>query len=145
MELGPQDYLQLVRDAKKAVEIPASLATDDTVSSEISNSSNAAGSAIAIAAAINKVVGETGVRATAVGAEINATKTVVGATSIQTDLYVNGTQINLSLTSGQTESARRQYVMNSINKSPTASPPVPSVYWAAKCPSMTARFILPRC
>jgi flagellin len=28
---------------------------------------------------------------------------------------VNGTQINLSLTSGQTESARRQYVMNSIN------------------------------
>ena len=100
---------------KKAVEIPASLATDDTVSSEISNSSNAAGSAIAIAAAINKVVGETGVRATAVGAEINATKTVVGATSIQTDLYVNGTKISLSLTAGQTVGERRQYVIDSIN------------------------------
>jgi flagellin len=100
---------------KKAVEIPASLATDDTVSSEISNSSNAAGSAIAIAAAINKVVGETGVRATAVGAEINATKTVVGTTSIQTDLYVNGTKISLSLTAGQTVGERRQYVIDSIN------------------------------
>ena len=100
---------------KKAVEIPASLATDDTVSSEISNSSNAAGSAIAIAAAINKVVGETGVRATAIGAEINATKTVVGATSIQTDLYVNGTKISLSLTAGQTLGERRQYVIDSIN------------------------------
>ena len=100
---------------KKAVAIPASLATDDTLSSEIASTSNAAGSAIAIAAAINKVVGETGVRATAVGAEINATKTVVGASSIQTDLYINGTKISLSLTAGQTLGERRQYVIDSIN------------------------------
>lgn len=100
---------------KKAVAIPASLATDDTLSSEIASTSNAAGSAIAIAAAINKVVGDTGVRATAVGAEINATKTVVGSTSIQTDLYVNGTKISLSLTAGQTVGERRQYVIDSIN------------------------------
>jgi flagellin len=100
---------------KKAVSIPASLATDDTVSSEVASTSNAAGSAIAIAAAVNRVVGDTGVRATAVGAEINATKTVVGSTSIQTDLYVNGTKISLSLTSGQTVGERRQYVIDSIN------------------------------
>jgi flagellin len=100
---------------KKPVVIPASLASDDTVSSEVAKSSNKAGSAIAIAAAINKVVGDTGVRATAVGAEINATKTVVGDKSIQTDLYINGTKISLSLTTGQTVGERRQYVIDSIN------------------------------
>lgn len=100
---------------KKPVVIPASLATDDTLSSEIATSSNKAGSAIAIAAAINKVVGDTGVRATAVGAEINATKTVVGDQSIQTDLYINGSKISLSLTTGQTVGERRQYVIDSIN------------------------------
>jgi flagellin len=94
--------------SKVPAKIPASLASDDTLSSEVSMSSNKAGSAIAIAAAINKVVGTTGVRATAVGAQINATKTVVGATSIQTDLYVNGTKISLSLTAGQTVGERRR-------------------------------------
>jgi len=101
--------------SKVPAKIPASLASDDTLSSEIATSSNKAGSAIAIAAAINKVVGTTGVRATAVGAQINATKTVVGATSIQTDLYVNGTKISLSLTAGQTVGERRQYVIDSVN------------------------------
>jgi len=95
--------------------IPASLASDDTVSSEIATSSNKSGSAIAIAAAINKMVGTTGVRATAVAAQINATKTVVGAKSVQTDLYVNGTKISLSLTAGQTVGERRQYVIDTIN------------------------------
>jgi hypothetical protein len=58
---------------------------------------------------------QTGVSATANGAEIAGAKTTVSANSIQTDLFINGVKVNLSLTSGQTESQRRAYVMNSIN------------------------------
>jgi flagellin len=95
--------------------IPASVATNDTKSSLVAASSSAAGSAIAIAAAINNKLALTGVSATANGAEIAGAKTTISANSIQTDLFINGVKVNLSLTSGQTESQRRAYVMNSIN------------------------------
>jgi flagellin len=95
--------------------IPASSAVNDTKSSLVASSSSAAGSAIAIAAAINNKLAQTGVSATANGAEIAGAKTTVSANSIQTDLFINGVKVNLSLTSGQTESQRRAYVMNSIN------------------------------
>ena len=96
-------------------EINASSAADDTKSNLVAASSNAAGSAIAIAAAINKKLAQTGVSATANGAEIKGAKTTVSTHSIQTDLFINGTKVSLSLTSGQTEAERRAYVMNSIN------------------------------
>jgi len=95
--------------------IPASSAADDTKSSLVAASSSAAGSAIAVAAAINNKLALTGVSATANGAEIAGAKTTVSTKSIQTDLFINGVKVNLSLTSGQTESQRRAYVMNSIN------------------------------
>jgi len=95
--------------------IPASSAADDTKSSLVAASSSAAGSAIAVAAAINNKLALTGVSATANGAEIAGAKTTISANSIQTDLFINGVKVNLSLTSGQTESQRRAYVMNSIN------------------------------
>jgi len=95
--------------------IPASVATNDTKSSLVAASSSAAGSAIAVAAAINNKLALTGVSATANGAEIAGAKTTISANSIQTDLFINGVKVNLSLTSGQTESQRRAYVMNSIN------------------------------
>jgi len=95
--------------------IPASLALDDPRSSALASGSNKAGSAIAIAAAINARIGDTGVNATANSAVISANKTTVGTTSIQTDLYVNGERVSLSLSAGQTQSERRQYVMESIN------------------------------
>jgi flagellin len=107
--------LTLLIEGKDNYTIPASSAASDTKSNTFASSSSAAASAIAIAAAINSKTGDTGVVATANGATITGSKTTVNATAVQTDLYVNGTQINLSLTSGQTESARRQYVMNSIN------------------------------
>ncbi|PUE35484.1 flagellin [Limnohabitans sp. Hippo4] len=96
-------------------EIPASSAADDTKSNLVAASSNAAGSAIAVAAAINKKLAETGVSATANGAEIKGAKTTISKSSIQTDLYINGTKVSLSLTSSQSEAERRAYVMNSIN------------------------------
>jgi len=107
--------LTLLIEGKDNYTIPASSAASDTKSNTFASSSSAAASAIAIAAAINSKTGDTGVVATANGATIIGSKTTVNANAVQTDLYVNGTQINLSLTSGQTESARRQYVMNSIN------------------------------
>ena len=107
--------LTLLIEGKDNYTIPASSAASDTKSNTFASSSSAAASAIAIAAAINSKTGDTGVVATANGATITGSKTTVNANAVQTDLYVNGTQINLSLTSGQTESARRQYVMNSIN------------------------------
>ena len=95
--------------------IPASIAAADSKSNTIAAGSNNAGSAIAIAAAINSQVGVTGVSAVAGAATIGATETTVGLTSIQTDLYVNGEKVSLSLSASHTESQRRQYVMESIN------------------------------
>jgi flagellin len=96
------------------------LALNDPKSSALATGSNKTGSAIAIAAAINARIGDTGVNASANSAVISATKTTVGTTSIQTDLYVNGERVSLSLSAGQTASERRQYVMESINSGTTA-------------------------
>ncbi|MFZ4745114.1 MAG: flagellin [Limnohabitans sp.] len=104
-----------IATAKGTYAIRASDAGDDTKSSTVATSSSKAGSAIAIAAAINARIADTGVNATANSAVIEANKTTVGTTSIQTDLYVNGTKVPLSLTAGQTKSERRQYVIDSIN------------------------------
>lgn len=104
-----------IETTKGSFAIPASLSTSDSKSSSLAFASNKAGSAIAIAEAINSKVGETGVNATVKGAVITASKTTVGTTSIQTDLYVNGEKVSLSLSAGQTTSERRQYVMESIN------------------------------
>jgi flagellin len=104
-----------IQTSKGSFAVPASLALNDPKSSALATGSNKAASAIAIAAAINARIGDTGVNATANSAVISATKTTVGTTSIQTDLYVNGERVSLSLSAGQTASERRQYVMESIN------------------------------
>ena len=104
-----------IQTDKGSFAIPASVAASDPKSNNIAAGSNSAGSAIAIAAAINSQVGVTGVSAMAGAASIGATKTTVGSTSIQTDLYVNGEKVSLSLSSSHTLSERRKYVMESIN------------------------------
>jgi len=104
-----------LQTANGSFAIPASIAAADPKSNTIASGSTNAGSAIAIAAAINSQVGVTGVSAVAGAATIAATKTTVGTTSIQTDLYVNGEKVSLSLSASHTLSQRRQYVMESIN------------------------------
>ena len=104
-----------IQTDKGSYAIPASIAAADPKSNTIAAGSNNAGSAIAIAAAINSQVGVTGVSAVAGAATVGATKTTVGGTSIQTDLYVNGEKVSLSLSASHTQSQRRQYVMESIN------------------------------
>ena len=107
--------LQIVNASGVTVAIPASLASNDKLSSSAASSSSKSGSAIAIAAAINSQTATTGVVAKANGASINGTKTTMGTTSVQTDLYINGTKIPMSLTAGQTAVERRQYVIDSVN------------------------------
>jgi flagellin len=108
-----------IQTDKGSFAIPASIAAADSKSNTIAAGSNNAGSAIAIAAAINSQVGLTGVSAVAGAATVAATKTTVGNTSIQTDLYVNGEKVSLSLSASHTLSQRRQYVMESINAGTT--------------------------
>jgi flagellin len=108
-----------IQTDKGSYAIPASIAAADSKSNTIAAGSNNAGSAIAIAAAINSQVGVTGVSAVAGAATIGATKTTVGNTSIQTDLFVNGEKVSLSLSASHTQSQRRQYVMESINAGTT--------------------------
>ena len=108
-----------IQTEKGSYAIPASIAAADSKSNTIAAGSNNAGSAIAIAAAINSQVGVTGVSAVAGAATVGATKTTVGNTSIQTDLYVNGEKVSLSLSASHTLSQRRQYVMESINAGTT--------------------------
>jgi flagellin len=108
-----------IQTDKGSFAIPASLAATDPKSNTIAAGSNNAGSAIAIAAAINSQVGVTGVSAVAGAATVAATKTTVGSTSIQTDLYVNGEKVSLSLSASHTLNQRRQYVMESINAGST--------------------------
>jgi flagellin len=108
-----------IQTDKGSFAIPASKAATDPKSNTIAAGSNNAGSAIAIAAAINSQVGVTGVSAVAGAATVAATKTTVGSTSIQTDLYVNGEKVSLSLSASHTLNQRRQYVMESINAGTT--------------------------
>ena len=116
--LAANDLIISSGDPQVPYTIPASVASSDTKSNSIAYSSNPAGSAIAIAAAINSRLGVTGVGAKANGAVIDATKTTVDVTkSTQTDLYVNGTKVSLSLSSTHSLPERRQYVMDSINSS----------------------------
>ena len=93
------------------VAIPASIATDDTASDASSPNSNKAASAIAIAAAINKVSSQTGVSAVAnpnviVGTGFAATATDKGT------LYINGVAVNLSITA----STKAIDIVNAINQ-----------------------------
>jgi len=90
----------------------------DNLSSKRVTSSNPEGSAISIAAAINKKSELTGVLAVVNPAEINAHITTVSAESKTADLYINDIKISMDLRGGPgvSESARRQYVINRINE-----------------------------
>jgi len=92
------------------VQIGQALTTDDTASDIQATSSSRAASAIAIAAAINRSTGQTGVTATAqannvVGSSFNAVTVAMTSTAV---MYINGTNISLN-------SMTRDGVINSVN------------------------------
>ena len=102
----------------EAFEIPSSDATAYTgadTSNTRATTSRSSSSAIAIAAAINSKVGDTGVYASANSAVITATKTIVSGTSSAPLLYLNGVKVSMSLSNTHTEVERRKFVIDSIN------------------------------
>ena len=102
----------------EAFEIPSSDAaayTGADTSNTRATTSRSSSSAIAIAAAINSKVGDTGVYASANSAVITATKTIVSGTSSAPLLYLNGVKVSMSLSNTHTEVERRKFVIDSIN------------------------------
>ena len=99
------------------VAIRGANAADDTFSDTLALSSNRAGSAISIAAAINASTTTTGVtaKANALTLDGSAPTTVIGTTSA-TVLAINGVQIAMTLDATDSAQATRQHVAAEINK-----------------------------
>lgn len=99
--------------------VPGSLTKDDEVSwvfdpSDKSTSSRAA-SAIAIAKAINKVAGDTGVSAQAYGATTAGEAAVRGSATGLQSLYVNGIEVKVDFGAGTTSGERVDEVVKQVN------------------------------
>lgn len=99
------------------VAIRGATASDDTFSDARALSSLKAGSAIAIAAAINASTEETGVtaKANALTLDGSAPTTVIAATATAT-LALNGVQIDITLDQNDTAQGTRENVAREINK-----------------------------
>ena len=97
------------------IAVPGSRTIDDKASSTISDTSAAAGSAISIAAAINRVADVTGVKATAVGAEATGNTTVRGAGTGMQSLFINGVDVSVNFSAGSTAGERVDEVVSKVN------------------------------
>jgi flagellin len=97
--------------------IRGATADDDTFSDDSALSSRKAGSAIAIAAAINASSADTSVtaRANELTIDGSAPTTVIAATATAT-LAINGVQIDITLDQNDTAQATRENVAREINK-----------------------------
>jgi flagellin len=102
------------------VKIPASSSAGDIDSSTVATSSDAASSAIAIAAAINSQTPLTGVLAKANGAEIKGTQTVTSlpVLSVPTfhSLFINGTEVKVQFVQNESTTDRLTKVAEAINQ-----------------------------
>ncbi|MEI6418743.1 MAG: hypothetical protein WCO82_06740, partial [Sphingomonadales bacterium] len=96
--------------------IRAATVDDDTFSSNAAPSSAKAGSAIAIANAINASSGQTGVTAKANAQTISSTTTTVIGTTATATLGINGTLIDITLDQNHSAQQTRDNVAAEINK-----------------------------
>ncbi len=100
--------------------VPGSLSKDDGVSyvfdPDDKSTSSRSASAIAIAAAINKISGDTGVKATAYGAVTEGdTATITGVTSGLQSLYLNGIEVQVDFGLASTTGERVDDVVKQVN------------------------------
>lgn len=95
--------------------IPGSVNSDDEVSSTVAATSNRAASAIAIAAAINKISGHTGVKAEAYGAVAAGNTAVRGAATGLQSLFVNGVEVKVDFGVGTTSGERVDEIVKQVN------------------------------
>ncbi|WP_353199161.1 flagellin [Sandarakinorhabdus sp.] len=98
------------------VAIRAANGDDDTYSSTAAPSSVKAGSAIAIANAINAASDQTGVTAKANSQTIQSTTTTVIGTTATATLGINGTLLDITLDQNHTAQQTRDNVAREINK-----------------------------
>jgi len=96
--------------------IRGAVATDDTRSSTTAVTSSRAGSAIAIAAAINERTEDTGVRAIASPAVTQATASPTTTTTKNTNIFINGVNVPVTLTAGETSTDRLTNIISAINR-----------------------------
>lgn len=97
------------------VTIPGTTSLDDKKSNTQSLSSGSAGSALAIATAINSKSAETGVTATAVGATTQGESITRAVTTGTKSLYVNGIEVKVDFAVGATTTDRLNEVVKQIN------------------------------
>lgn len=102
--------------AINGVAIRGGAAEDDTFSDDTALSSKKAGSAIAIANAINASSDTTGVTAKANAQTIKATTTTVIGTTATAALVINGVSMNIALDQNDTAQDTRNNVAKEINK-----------------------------
>ncbi len=98
------------------VAIRAASAEDDTFSDATALSSKKAGSAIAVANAVNAASGDTGVTAKANALTLATTTTTVIGTTATAALYINGVAISVTLDQNDSAQATRDNVAKEINK-----------------------------
>ena len=98
------------------VNIRAAASEDDTFSDDTALSSKKAGSAIAIANAINAASATTGVKATANALTIDGTTTTVVGANATATLVVNGVSMDIALEATDTAQDTRANVAKEINK-----------------------------
>lgn len=89
--------------------------TDDTRSSTLSLTSSRAGSAVAIASAINASTKDTGVTAVASPASMVSTAAPTTTTTAAANLYLNGTAVAITLTAGESASTRLNNIIAAVN------------------------------
>ena len=99
------------------IAIRGATGSDDTSSDQNAPSSKKAGSAIAIAAAINASTADTGVTAAAQSLTLDGSApTTVIAASAATTLAINGVQISITLDQNASAQGTRENVAREINK-----------------------------
>jgi flagellin len=112
------DDIKTLKDGDLVINgfsVPASRAIDDKVSNTTVLTSAAGGSAIAIAAAINKISGHTGVTAAAYGA-VMAGNTASLETTVGTEsIFINGKEFAIDMSVATTSGERVDQIVQLVN------------------------------
>jgi flagellin len=112
------DKIKTLKDGDLVINgfaVPASRAIDDKKSGTTVLTSSAASSAIAIAAAINKISGHTGVTATAYGATMVGNTASLVTSAGSKSLFINGKEFEIDMSDATTAGERVDQIVNLVN------------------------------
>jgi flagellin len=112
------DDIKTLKDGDLVINgfsVPASRAIDDKQSSTTPLTSSAAASAIAIAAAINKISGHTSVTATAYAAVMAGNTAELETTVGTKSLFINGREFEIDMSTATTAGERIDQIVNLVN------------------------------